>query len=53
MATSTLSKWFQGNVSMVTSVIAAIAIIGTFQIINPFFLSPPGRVTLVYAMSYF
>ena len=53
MASSTLSKWFQGNVSMVTSVIAAIAIIGTFQIINPFFLSPQGRVTLVYAMSYF
>ena len=53
MATSSLSKWFQGNVSMVTSIIAAIAIIGTFQIINPFFLSPQGRVTLVYAMSYF
>ena len=53
MATSTLSRWFHGNVGMVTSVIAAIAIIAIFQIINPFFLSPQGRVTLVYAMSYF
>ena len=37
---------------METSVIAAIAIIGTFQIINPFFQSSRW-VNLVYAMSLF
>jgi ribose transport system permease protein len=53
MATATLSNWFQNNKSTVTSTVAAIAVIVGFQIINPFFLSSAGRVTLVYAMSYF
>lgn len=38
---------------MIVSIVGVIAIIGTFQAINPFFLSPAGRVTLVYAMAYF
>ena len=33
--------------------VAAIAIIAGFQVITPFFLSYNGRITLVYAMSYF
>jgi len=34
-------------------VVAALAIIVGFQVINPFFLSYQGFITLVYAMSYF
>jgi ribose transport system permease protein/putative xylitol transport system permease protein len=34
-------------------IIAAIAIIGVFQLINPVFLRYQGIITLVYAMSYF
>jgi ribose transport system permease protein/putative xylitol transport system permease protein len=34
-------------------IIAAIAIIGVFQLINPTFLRYQGIITLVYAMSYF
>jgi ribose transport system permease protein/putative xylitol transport system permease protein len=33
--------------------VAAIAVIAGFQVINPFFLSYQGIITLVYAMSYF
>jgi len=33
--------------------VAAIAIIAGFQVINPFFLRYQGIITLVYAMSYF
>jgi ribose transport system permease protein/putative xylitol transport system permease protein len=34
-------------------IIASIAIIGVFQLINPVFLRYQGIITLVYAMSYF
>lgn len=53
MAHSTIFRGSQENIATIISVVAAIAIISTFQIINPSFLSPQGRITLVYAMSYF
>ncbi len=37
----------------VGSMVAVIAIIGGFQVINPSFLGYQGIITLVYAMSYF
>ncbi|MGQ9473180.1 MAG: ABC transporter permease [Candidatus Caldatribacteriaceae bacterium] len=53
MAAFNLRKWFRSDMSIVTSLIAAVIIIIVFQVMNPFFLSAAGRVTLVYAMSYF
>ncbi|MDK2897225.1 MAG: ribose transport system permease protein [Candidatus Atribacteria bacterium] len=53
MVRSTIFRGSQQNMATIVSVIAAIAIISTFQIINPSFLSPQGRISLVYAMSYF
>ncbi len=53
MAVPTLSKWFREDINTTVSIIAVFAIMVVFQLINPFFLSPAGRVTLVYAMSYF
>lgn len=41
------------NTTTVGPIIAAIAIIAGFQLINPSFLSYHGIITLVYAMSYF
>lgn len=41
------------SLSSVMPFLAAFCIIVIFQIINPAFLSPQGRVTLVYSMSYF
>jgi len=37
----------------IVPIVAAIAIIGVFQLINPLFLRYQGIITLVYAMSYF
>jgi len=48
-----LREWLRRNTATVGSIVAAIAIIAGFQIINPFFLSYNGIITLVYAMSYF
>lgn len=53
MAALDLRKLVRGNLSTITSLVAAVIIIIIFQATNPFFLSPAGRVTLVYAMSYF
>src|SRR4030042_5934702 len=46
-------EWFRKNISTIGPIIAAIAIIGVFQLINPTFLRYQGIITLVYAMSYF
>ncbi|MDI3524776.1 MAG: ribose transport system permease protein [Candidatus Atribacteria bacterium] len=48
-----ISKWLQENTGAVVSAIAVIFVVSLFQINNPSFLSPSGRITLVYAMSYF
>lgn len=47
------SEWLRKNISTVGPVVAAIVIIGIFQVINPVFLKYQGIITLVYAMSYF
>lgn len=46
-------EWFRKNISTIGPIVAAIAIIGVFQLINPVFLRYQGIITLVYAMSYF
>jgi ribose transport system permease protein/putative xylitol transport system permease protein len=46
-------EWLRRNMTTVGPIVAAIVIIAGFQIINPFFLSYQGTITLVYAMSYF
>ena len=54
MARLLLSReWLRRNMTTVGSLAATIAIIAGFQVINPFFLSYQGTITLVYAMSYF
>ena len=46
-------EWFRKNMNTIVPIVAAIAIIGVFQLINPLFLRYQGIITLVYAMSYF
>lgn len=46
-------EWLRRNTTTVGSIVATIVIIAGFQVINPFFLSYQGIITLVYAMSYF
>jgi len=46
-------EWFRRNITTVGPIVAVIAIIAGFQVINPFFLRYQGIITLVYAMSYF
>jgi ribose transport system permease protein len=46
-------EWLRRNMTTVGPMVAAIAVIAGFQVINPFFFSYNGRITLVYAMSYF
>jgi len=41
------------NMNNVGPIIFVIAVVAVFQIINPFFLSYQGIITLIYAMSYF
>ncbi len=41
------------NTTAVVPIVAALAVIAGFQVINPSFLSYYGIITLVYAMSYF
>ena len=54
MARLLLSReWLRRNMTTVGPVVAAIAVIAGFQVINPFFLRYQGIITLVYAMSYF
>ncbi len=54
MARLLLSReWLRRNMTTVGPIVTVIAIIVGFQVINPFFLSYQGRITLVYAMSYF
>jgi len=48
-----LPEWFRKNMNTIVPIVAAIAIIGVFQLINPLFLRYQGIITLVYAMSYF
>lgn len=51
--TMLLLEGLRKNIGVVTSVIVTIAVIGIFQTVNPFFLGAQGRISLVYAMSYF
>ena len=46
-------KWIRSNMNTVGPIIFVIAVVAGFQMINPFFLSYQGIITLVYAMSYF
>lgn len=46
-------EWFRGNITTVGPIIFVTAVVIFFQLINPFFLSYQGIITLVYAMSYF
>lgn len=46
-------EWFRRNMNTVGPIIFVVAVVVYFQIINPFFLSYRGIITLVYAMSYF
>jgi len=48
-----LPEWFRKNMNTIIPIVAAIVIIGVFQLINPLFLRYQGIITLVYAMSYF
>jgi len=48
-----LPEWFRKNMSTIGPIVAAIAVVGVFQMINPLFLRYQGIITLVYAMSYF
>lgn len=41
------------NVTTIGPIVAAIVIIGIFQLVNPVFLKYQGIITLIYAMSYF
>jgi len=45
--------WLRSNTTTIGPILAAVAIIAVFQVINPDFLSYNGLITLVYAMSYF
>jgi ribose transport system permease protein len=53
MIVKPLPECFRKNMSIIGPILIAIAIIGTFQLINPLFLRYQGIITLVYAMSYF
>jgi ribose transport system permease protein len=44
---------FRKNATTIGPIIAAIVVIGAFQLINPVFLKYQGIITLIYAMSYF
>jgi ribose transport system permease protein len=46
-------EWLRSNMTTVGPFIFVIAVVVIFQLINPFFLSYQGIITLVYAMSYF
>ena len=46
-------KGFGENRAIIVSVLATIVAVIIFQAINPFFLSPQGRITLVYSSAYF
>ena len=46
-------EWLRKNTNTVVPIIFVIVVVAIFQIINPFFLSYQGIITLVYAMSYF
>jgi len=48
-------KWVKRQTMTATRmpIIAAIVVIGIFQVINPAFLSYDGIITIVYSMSYF
>ncbi len=46
-------EWLRSNRTTVGLIVAALVIIAGFQVVNPFFLSYDGILTLVYAMSYF
>lgn len=50
---SRLQERLHKHFSIIGPVLAVLIIILGFQIINPFFLSYDGIITLVYAMSYF
>jgi ribose transport system permease protein len=41
------------NTTTIMPLVAIVAVVGIFQLLNPSFLSPQGIVTIVYAMSYF
>ena len=41
------------NRALIVSVLATVLAVCIFQAINPFFLSPQGRITLVYSSCYF
>lgn len=45
--------WLKRNMNTVGPIIFVILVIAIFQLINPFFLSYQGIITLIYAMSYF
>ena len=45
--------WLRRNMTTVGPFIFVVAVVAVFQLINPFFLSYQGIITLVYAMSYF
>lgn len=45
--------WVRGNRTTSWPILAAVAVIATFQLINPALLSYQGMITLAYAMSYF
>jgi ribose transport system permease protein/putative xylitol transport system permease protein len=45
--------WLKRNMNTVGPIIFVILVIAIFQVINPFFLSYQGIITLIYAMSYF
>jgi ribose transport system permease protein len=53
MIVKPLPEWFRKNMNTIGPIVAAIVIIGVFQLINPLFLKYQGIITLVYAMSYF
>jgi len=46
-------EWLRRNMATIGPITFVIAVVAVFQIINPFFLSYQGFITLVYAMSYF
>ena len=46
-------QWLRSNMTTVGPFIFVIAVVAVFQLINPFFLSYQGIITLVYSMSYF
>lgn len=48
-----LTEWLRRNLTIIGPIFAVAAVVLGFQLINPFFLSYDGIITLVYAMSYF